>query len=118
VVNKHTITDKGTLHHSGELCEGTEVYQDEDMSTPAITDNYTTADGQQLAIKHGKVEKVSATEPAEDEDDESIPAEKLKMPKKPAEIQNRLLQVKAPPPRTERPVERGKGRTGRSRRAP
>jgi ATP-dependent Clp protease protease subunit len=95
VVNKHTITDKGTLHHSGELCEGTEVYQDEDMSTPAITDNYTTADGQQLAIKHGKVEKVSATEPAEDEDDESIPAEKLKMPKKPAEIQNRLLQVKA-----------------------
>jgi ATP-dependent Clp protease protease subunit len=95
VVNKQTITDKGTLHHSGELCEGTEVYQDEDMSTPAITDNYTTADGQQLAIKHGKVEKVSATEPAEDEDDESIPAEKLKMPKKPAEIQNRLLQVKA-----------------------
>ncbi|MGY3211170.1 head maturation protease, ClpP-related [Mucilaginibacter sp. HD30] len=30
VVNKQTITDKGTLHHAGELCEGTEVYQDEE----------------------------------------------------------------------------------------
>lgn len=96
VVNKHTITDKGTLHHSGELCEGTEVYQDEDMSTPAITDTYTTPEGQQLAVKEGKVEKLAGTEAEETADDEeSQPAEKLKMPKKPAEIQNRLLQVKA-----------------------
>ncbi|TFF32174.1 head maturation protease, ClpP-related [Mucilaginibacter psychrotolerans] len=96
VVNKHTITDKGTLHHSGELCEGTEVYQDEDMSTPATTDTYTTPEGQQLAIKEGKVEKLSSTETEEtgnEEDD--MPTEKPKMPKKPAEIQNRLLQVKA-----------------------
>jgi ATP-dependent Clp protease protease subunit len=38
VVNKQTITDKGTLHHTGELDEGTEVYQDEDMTTPAPAD--------------------------------------------------------------------------------
>jgi ATP-dependent Clp protease protease subunit len=60
VVNKQTITDKGTLHHAGELCEGAEVYQDEDMTTPAITDSYTTATGKKIAIKSGMVEKVSA----------------------------------------------------------
>jgi ATP-dependent Clp protease protease subunit len=41
VVNKQTITDKGTLHHAGEMDEGTEVYQDEDMSTPAASDTYS-----------------------------------------------------------------------------
>src|SRR3569833_2879017 len=41
VVNKQTITDKGTLHHTGELDEGAEVYQDEDMTTPAAADSYT-----------------------------------------------------------------------------
>nr|WP_294947852.1 head maturation protease, ClpP-related [uncultured Mucilaginibacter sp.] len=95
VVNQQTVTDKGTLHHSGGLCAGAEVYQDEDMSSPAITDTYTTADGQQLAIKQGKVEKVLPAETSDEEDEESIAAEKTKMPKKPAEIQNRLLEVKA-----------------------
>jgi ATP-dependent Clp protease protease subunit len=95
VVNQQTVTDKGTLHHSGSICEGAEVYQDEDMSSPAITDTYTTADGQQLAIKQGKVEKVLPAETTDEEDEESIAAEKTKMPKKPAEIQNRLLEVKA-----------------------
>src|SRR5476651_2531617 len=45
VVNKQTITDKGTLHHAGEMDEGSEVYQDEDMSTPAASDTYTTSTG-------------------------------------------------------------------------
>jgi ATP-dependent Clp protease protease subunit len=95
VVNQQTVTDKGTLHHSGSICEGAEVYQDEDMSSPAITDTYTTADGQQLAIKQGKVEKVLPAETTDEEGEESIAAEKTKTPKKPAEIQNRLLEVKA-----------------------
>ena len=59
VVNKQTITDKGTLHHAGELDEGTEVYQDEDMTTPAITDTYTTAGGKKIAVKDGQVQKVT-----------------------------------------------------------
>ncbi|MFA6085568.1 hypothetical protein [Mucilaginibacter sp.] len=58
VVNKQTITDKGTLHHTGEMCEGAEVYQDEDMTSPAVTDTYTTAEGEQLAVKQGKVQQV------------------------------------------------------------
>jgi ATP-dependent Clp protease protease subunit len=98
VVNQQTITDKGTLHHSGELCQNAEVYQDEDMSSPALTDTYTTAEGQQLIVKQGKVEKISPTETGEtsdEENEENLPVDKFKMPKKPAEIQNRLLQVKA-----------------------
>ncbi|MES2268667.1 MAG: head maturation protease, ClpP-related [Bacteroidota bacterium] len=94
VVNKQTITDKGTLHHSGELSEGAEVYQDEDLSTPAVTDTYTTADGEQLAVKQGKVEKLTPV-PVDEEDEEGIPAAKFKSPAKPGEVQNRLQEVKA-----------------------
>jgi ATP-dependent protease ClpP protease subunit len=98
VVNKQTITDKGTLHHAGEMCEGTEVYQDEDLSAPAITDTYTTADGEQLAVKQGKVERVTPIaddETTEDEDEETKPAARFKPSKKPAEIQNRVQEIKA-----------------------
>jgi len=97
VVNKQTITDKGALHHTGELSEGCDVYQDEDLSMPAITDSYTTSEGQQLAIKDGKVQKVSSIDADEvtDEDDESVIAGKFKSPKRPADVQNRLLEVKA-----------------------
>jgi ATP-dependent Clp protease protease subunit len=94
VMNKQTITDKGTLHHSSEMGEGCEVYQDEDMSTPAVTDTYTTADGQQLTVKQGKVQQVSSIG-AEGDEDEPAAADKFKAPKKPAEIQNRLQEVKA-----------------------
>jgi ATP-dependent Clp protease protease subunit len=98
VVNKQTITDKGTLHHTGEMGEGTEVYQDEDLSTPAITDTYTTAHGQQLAVKQGKVEKVTSIaddETAEGEDEETQPAARFKLPEKTAEIQNSVQEIKA-----------------------
>ncbi|MDB5286989.1 MAG: hypothetical protein JWR05_1938 [Mucilaginibacter sp.] len=95
VVNKQTITDKGTLHHSGEMCEGAEVYQDEDMTSPAVTDTYTTAEGEQLAVKQGKVQKVLPAEASDEDNEESIPADKFKKPVKPAEVQNRLQEVKA-----------------------
>ncbi|RFZ85700.1 Clp protease ClpP [Mucilaginibacter terrenus] len=98
VVNKQTITDKGCLHHTGELEEGCEVYQDEDMTTPAITDTYTTADGQQLAVKQGKVQKVTPVEGAEatnEDEEETVPADKFKEARKPINIQNRLQEVKA-----------------------
>ena len=96
VMNKQTITDKGTLHHNGEMGEGCEVYQDEDMSTPAVDDTYTTADGKALDVKQGKVAMVSPIDPAEAEDeDDDIPAAKFKPVKKPADVQNRLLEVKA-----------------------
>ncbi len=94
VVNKQTITDKGTLHHSGELSEGAEVYQDEDLTTPAVTDTYTTADGEQLAVKQGRIEKLTPVA-VDDEDEESAPAAKFKLPVKPSEVQNRLQEVKA-----------------------
>jgi ATP-dependent Clp protease protease subunit len=96
VVNKQTITDKGTLHHAGDMTEGTEVYQDEELSEPAVTDTYTTAEGKQLAIKEGKVQKLSPTPDCEDEEDEEeMPAAKFKSTKKPGEIQNKLQQIKA-----------------------
>ncbi|QEM09274.1 head maturation protease, ClpP-related [Mucilaginibacter rubeus] len=98
VVNKQTITDKGTLHHTGQIEEGAEVYQDEDMTTPAISDIYTCADGKQLDIKHGKINAITQVEPekapeAEDEDDD-LPESKLKSAK-PTEVQNRIQQLKA-----------------------
>jgi len=98
VVNKQTITDKGTLHHAAELGEGAEVYNDEDMSTPAATDTYTTADGKKIDVKEGQVQKVApapeADPEAEDEDDD-VPTSKLNPAKKATEIQNRLQQLKA-----------------------
>ncbi|QKJ28475.1 Clp protease ClpP [Mucilaginibacter mali] len=91
VVNKHTITDKGTLHHAGELAEGAEVYQDEDMSTPAIADTYTTPSGKKVSVKDGKVAAVSPeAEEAEDEDDD-IPADRLKK----GDVQNRIKSIRA-----------------------
>ncbi|MBD1394608.1 head maturation protease, ClpP-related [Mucilaginibacter glaciei] len=95
VVNKQTVTDKGSLHHSGDLCEGTEVYQDEDMTTPAITDTYTTADGEQLAIEKGKVQKVSPAEIVDEDEEEEMPADKFKKTRKPADVQNDIKQFKA-----------------------
>ena len=93
VINQQTITDKGTLHHAGDIDEGAEVYQDEDMTTPAIADVYTTADGKKLAITGGQVQKV--TSPDTEEEDIDAPEEKIKPAKKSTAVQNRLLEVKA-----------------------
>ena len=96
VVNKQTITDKGTLHHAGELDEGAEVYQDEDMTTPAAADCYTTSSGQKVAVKGGKVESVTpADDPAEDDDDSNISADLLISPRKRTDVQNRIHSIKA-----------------------
>jgi len=102
VVNKQTITDKGILHHAGELDEGTEVYNDEDMSTPAASDCYTTAGGSKIAVQSGKVQKVTPADPDAEpdadqdayDDDDAIPSDKLKS-KKPMDVQNRLQHIKA-----------------------
>ena len=101
VVNKQTITDKGTLHHTGELDEGTEVYQDEDMTTPAPADTYTTSTGSKVAVKGGQVQKVVPpaidpdAEPDADDDDSEATSDKLKTAKKPMSVQNKLLEIKA-----------------------
>lgn len=98
VVNKQTITDKGTLHHAGELDEGTEVYQDEDMSTPATSDCYTTSSGQKVAVKGGKVQQITPSDPDADpdtEDDDDIMPENLFSSKKRSEVQNRIKAIKA-----------------------
>lgn len=99
MVNKQTITDKGTLHHAAQIEEGAEVYQDEDMTTPAISDTYTCADGKQLDVKQGKIQTVTPADSenapeAEDEDDD-LPESKFKSTKKPADVQNRIQQLKA-----------------------
>jgi ATP-dependent Clp protease protease subunit len=101
VVNKQTITDKGTLHHAGELDEGTEVYNDDDMSTPATSDTYTTASGSKVAVAGGKVQTVTppATDPNADpdaqDDDDEVTSDKLKSSKNPMDIQNKLQSIKA-----------------------
>ncbi|HEY4194247.1 MAG TPA: head maturation protease, ClpP-related [Mucilaginibacter sp.] len=99
VVNKQTITDKGTLHHAGELDEGTEVYQDEDMSTPATSDTYTTSSGQKIAVKGGQVQQVTPpttdpdTDPDADDDDDI--SDSIFAPKKKTDVQNRVKAIKA-----------------------
>lgn len=101
VVNKQTITDKGTLHHAGELDEGTEVYQDEDMTTPAPADTYTTATGSKIAVKGGQVQQVSPAEtdpdaaPDASDDDDDTTTDKFKAAKKPMAVQNKLQEIKA-----------------------
>ena len=101
VVNKQTITDKGTLHHAGELDEGAEVYQDEDMSTPAASDCYTTSTGQKVTVASGKVQKVAPSttdpdaDPHADDDDDSTPESLFGSPKKKADVQNRVKAIKA-----------------------
>jgi ATP-dependent Clp protease protease subunit len=97
VVNKQTITDKGALHHTGELGEGTEVYQDEDMTTPAATDCYTNSDGSKIAVSAGKVQKLTPAEPGPDadDDDDAPVSDKFKSAQKPMDIQNKLQSIKA-----------------------
>ena len=102
VVNKQTITDKGILHHAGELDEGAEVYNDEDMSAPAASDCYTTASGSKIAVQGGKVQKVTPADPDAEpdtdqgvyDDDDTMPSDKLKS-KKTMDVQNRLQHIKA-----------------------
>lgn len=102
VVNKQTITDKGTLHHSGQLDEGAEVYQDAEMSTPAADDTYTTATGSKVAVQGGQVQKVTpplsdpdADPDADtlDDDDDSI-SDRFKKAK-PGDVQNKIQSIKA-----------------------
>lgn len=100
VINKQTITDKGTLHHAGELNEGTEVYQDEDMTTPATTDSYTTSSGQKIAVKGGQVQKVTSPAPDDDDtdaedDDDDMPVSIFGSQKKKTGVQNRIQSIKA-----------------------
>jgi len=104
VVNKQTITDKGTLHHTGDLDEGTEVYQDADMTTPASADTYTTATGSKIAVKGGQVQTVSPplSDPDADpnadsfqDDDDDAPSDKFKKAKKAGDVQNKIQFIKA-----------------------
>ncbi len=104
VVNKQTITDKGTLHHTGELDEGTEVYQDADMTTPAPADTYTTSTGSKIAVKSGQVQTVSPplSDPDADpdadsfqDDDDDAPSDKFKKAKKAGDVQNKIQSIKA-----------------------
>ena len=93
VVNKQTVTDKGTLHHAGELDEGTDVYQDEDLNTPASNDSYTTSSGKKFTVASGKVHEVSADQEIDDDDDD-LP-ENLFSGKNKTAVQNRIKAVKA-----------------------
>ncbi|MBS1532886.1 MAG: Clp protease ClpP [Bacteroidetes bacterium] len=97
VVNKQTITDKGALHHAGDLDEGTDVYQDEDMTTPAPDDCYTTSSGQKLSVASGRVQRVTTDPDVEPDagDDDDTPIEALFGSKKKTEVQNRVKAIKA-----------------------
>jgi ATP-dependent Clp protease protease subunit len=95
VVNQQTITDKGTLHHAGEMEEGAEVYQDEDLTVPAPSDIYITSAGKKIGVKDGLIETVELVAGEEEvEVEDEIPAKKFKTGKA-AEIQNKVLAIKA-----------------------
>jgi len=93
VVNKQTITDKGTLHHAGELQEGSEVYQDDDLNLPAPNDTYTSSSGKNFTVTGGKVQQLS-TEADADEDDNNLP-ENLFNGKNKTVVKNRIQAVMA-----------------------
>jgi ATP-dependent Clp protease, protease subunit len=76
VVNQHTITDKCALHHEGELTEGGEVYQDEELTEPAEDDTYTTASGKKITVKNGLAEKILPAEADEEHDEKAKPSAK------------------------------------------
>ncbi|QJD95160.1 Clp protease ClpP [Mucilaginibacter robiniae] len=95
VMNKQTMTDKGPIHHTGDLDAGTEVYQDEDMTEPAVDDVYTTADGQQLTTQAGKVQTVAPAKLAAEDDDEDMPESKLKGKVKSHEVKNSIAALRA-----------------------
>jgi ATP-dependent Clp protease protease subunit len=98
VMNKQTMTDKGPLHHTGDLDAETEVYQDEDMTTPAVDDVYTTADGKQMTTQKGKVSKLEPVSEDEDaEEDDQTPAGKFKdrLKGKSHDVQNQVAALKA-----------------------
>ncbi|GAA4905741.1 head maturation protease, ClpP-related [Mucilaginibacter defluvii] len=95
VVNKHTITDKCTLHHEGELAEGSEVYQDEEMHQPAGTDIYTTANGKKLKVTDGLVEQIEQPAQTEPDEEPSPEKQKQKLPAKKMEVENRIQELKA-----------------------
>jgi ATP-dependent protease ClpP protease subunit len=98
VINKKTITDKGALHHAGEMDEGTEVYQDEEMTTPAPDDCYTTSSGQKLSVACGRVQKATTdpgADPDADDGDDSTPENLFGSSKKKADVQNRVKAIKA-----------------------
>jgi ATP-dependent protease ClpP protease subunit len=98
VVNKQTITDKGILHHAGAIDEGTEVYEDADMTQPAAPDTYTTSTGSKIAVKGGQVQTITPplTEPDDDDDtdadddDDDMPVSKLG-----SAVQNKIQSIKA-----------------------
>ncbi|QQL50335.1 head maturation protease, ClpP-related [Mucilaginibacter ginkgonis] len=94
VINKQTVTDKGILHHSGELDEASEVYADEDMTTPVADDSYTTSEGKHLIVSQGKVQKL--TQPGEDEEDEddTMPEDAFKKLKA-GDVKNQVAAIKA-----------------------
>ncbi|MFD1255706.1 head maturation protease, ClpP-related [Mucilaginibacter terrae] len=94
VMNKQTMTDKGPLHHTADLEPGTEVYNSEDLDEPAVDDVYTTADGQQLTTKGGKVEKLEPAEEAAGGENEEV-AGKPKGKVKPHDVQNQVAALKA-----------------------
>lgn len=98
VVNKQTITDKGILHHAGAIDEGTEVYEDADMTQPAAPDTYTTSTGSKIAVKGGQVQTITPplTDPDDDDDtdadddDDDMPVSKLGNA-----VQNKIQSIKA-----------------------
>ena len=94
VINKQTITDKGILHHSGELDKASEVYQDEDMTTPATDDTYTTADGKQVAVAGGKVQKIVSPDGETMDDDDTMPDDIFKKIKT-GDVKNQVAAIKA-----------------------
>ena len=86
--------------------EGTEVYEDADMTTPVAPDTYTTATGSKIAVKGGQVQKVTPplSDPDADpdadsfqDDDDDAPSDKFTKAKnkKAGDVENKIQSIKA-----------------------
>ncbi|MDB5158772.1 MAG: hypothetical protein JWR50_3479 [Mucilaginibacter sp.] len=62
------------------------------MNIPAPADTYTTADGKQIDVRNGLIEKVTPT--TDDEGDGDLPDDKLKGAKT-TDVQNKISAIRA-----------------------
>ena len=75
------LSEGGSVYFDGELAEGTSVFSDESMETPAPDGEHALADGKTLVVAGGVVSEVkaAASEEPETEDNKEVEALNVKV---------------------------------------
>jgi ATP-dependent protease ClpP protease subunit len=80
----------GTLYTDGELAQGSEVFNDEELTEPTADGVYGTEDGRDITVAAGVVESVAETTDADTEEEEE-PSSDIKALRKLVEDQNKTI---------------------------